>query len=149
MTVVKKIYELQQLDLEIQEEREALEEVERQLGESEALVRARSGLGAEKEHLAETSKRQRDAEWEIEEISSKLSQMSSKLYGGTVKNPKELVGMEQDVGLLKAGLRQKEDTILDIMADVESTQKKIKDDTEHFRILEADWRKGQEILSVR
>ena len=149
MTVVKKLYELQQLDLEIQREQEALEEVERQLGESEALVKTRSGLAAEKEHFVETSKRQRDAEWEIEEISSKISQMSSKLYGGTVKNPKELMGMEQDVVLLKANLRQKEDALLDIMADVESTQKRMKDNTEQFRVLEEDWRKGQESLSAR
>ena len=149
MTVVKKLYELQQLDLEIQREQEALEEVERQLGESEALVKTRSGLAAEKEHLAETSKRQRDAEWEIEEISSKISQMSSKLYGGTVKNPKELMGMEQDVVFLKTNLRQKEDALLDIMADVESTQKRMKDNTEQFRVLEEDWRKGQKSLSAR
>ena len=149
VTVVKKLYELQQLDTEIQKEQEALEQVERQLGESDALVKARSSLVAEKEYLAEISKQQRDAEREIEEIRTKISQMSSKLYGGTVKNPKELMGIEQDVALLKANLRQKEDTLLDIMDDVESTQKRIKGATEQFQVLEEDWRKGQESLSVR
>ena len=149
MTVVKKLYELQQLDLEIQKEQEALEEVERQLGESKALVKARAGLVAEKEHLAETSKRQRDGELDTEEIRSKISQMSDKLYGGTVKNPKELMGMEQDVALLKANLKQKEDTLLDIMSDVESTQRRIKGNTEQVRVLEEDWRKGQESLSAQ
>lgn len=147
MTIVKKLYELQQLDLEIQKEQESLEEINRQLGESEALLKVRLEFVAGEEHLTEISKRQRDLEWEIEDTGSKIAQMQNKLYGGGVKNPKELVSIEQEVGLFKAQLAQKEDALLDIMADVESTQKRLKVNIEQLRVIEEEWQKGQKSLS--
>lgn len=143
MTAVKRLYELQQLDLEIQREGHALEEINRKLSESEALVQTRAELVAEEAHLGESNKQQRALEWAVEDIRSKIAQVSERLYGGRVKNPKELVSMEQEAGLFKTNLRQQEDTLLDIMADAEATQKRVKSSAERLRVLEEEWRKEQ------
>jgi predicted nucleic acid-binding Zn-ribbon protein len=149
MSVVKQFYELQQIDLEIQREQETLADINRQLGESDAVIRAREELIAEEQHLADMGKQQRDAEGEVEDLRNRISQMNEKLYGGKVKNPKELLSLEQEVGILKTNLRQKEDNLLDIMADVEMSQKKIELSAEQLKKREAEWQQEQKALAQR
>ena len=147
MTAIKRLYELQQLDTEIQQEREACEQINIRLGESEALIQAKAEVAAEEEHLSETIKRQRSLELEIEDLSDKIAQASDKLYGGKVKNPKELVSIEQEVGIFKTKLSQQEDVLLDTMADVEATQKRINVSKERLLTLNKDWQEEQKGLS--
>jgi predicted nucleic acid-binding Zn-ribbon protein len=90
MTLVKRLYDLQQIDIDIQREQEALDDINRQLGESEALLQAKAELLAGQEHLDEMEKQQRDVEWEIEDLRTSIAQVNDKLYSGATKNPKEL-----------------------------------------------------------
>jgi predicted nucleic acid-binding Zn-ribbon protein len=149
MTLAKTLYDLQQIDLNIQKEQETLDDINRQLGESEALSRAKGELVTEKEHLAETEKQQRDVEWEIEDLRSNIKQVNDKLYGGKSKNPKELVSLEKELEIFKTKLRQKEDDLLDLMAEIESTQDKIKISSERLSKLEVEWQREQKDLSQK
>lgn len=147
MRLAKKLYELQQVDLEIQKQQEILDEINQQLGESEALIKAKGELLAEEKHLAEVEKQQRDVEWESEDLRSTVAKINDKLYSGKVKNPKELLGFDQEAGILKAKLRQKEDELLDVMTEVEATQDRIKLDSECLGKLEGEWQREQEALT--
>ena len=149
MILAKRLYDLQQIDLDIQREQEALDEISRQLGESEALLKAKSELLAAQEHVAEMEKQQRDVEWEIEELRNSITQVNDKLYGGATKNPKELVNLEKEVEIFKAKLRQKEDNLLDLMAETETTQDKIKSDSGRVKKLEGEWQREQRALTKR
>ena len=140
MTLVKRLYDLQQIDLDIQREQETLDEISRQLGESEALLKTKAEFLAEKEHLAEVEKQQRDLEWEIEDLRTSITKVSAKLYSGANKNPKELVSLEKEVEIFKAKLREKEDSLLDLMAETETIQDKIKIDGERLKKLEMEWK---------
>jgi len=149
MTSVKRLYDLQQIDLDIQREQEALDEISRQLGESEALLEARAEFLAEQEHLAEIEKQQRDLEWEIEDLRTSIAKVNAKLYSGANKNPKELVSLEKEVEIFKAKLREKEDSLLDLMAETEMIQDKIKLDGERLKKLEVEWKEEQKALSQK
>lgn len=149
MIVVKKLYELQKIDLEIRREQETLDEINRQLGDNETVLGARAELLAEEEHLSDIGQQQRDVEWEIEDLRSRIAQINDKLYGGNVKNPKELVSLEQEVGILKTNMRQKEDQLLDMMADAETSQKRLKLSTEQLKKLEGEWQQEQKALTQR
>ena len=149
MTSVKRLYDLQQIDLDIQREQGALDEISRQLGESEALLEARAEFLAEQEHLAEIEKQQRDLEWEIEDLRTSIAKVNAKLYGGANKNPKELVSLEKEVEIFKAKLREKEDSLLDLMAETEMIQDKIKLDGERLKKLEVEWNEEQKALSQK
>jgi predicted nucleic acid-binding Zn-ribbon protein len=149
MTSVKRLYDLQQIDLDIQREQEALDEISRQLGESEALLKAKDELLAEQEHLAEMEKQQRGVEWEIEDLRTSITQVNDKLYSGATKNPKELVSLEKEVEIFKAKLREKEDKLLDLMAETETTQGKIKLDSERLKKLEVEWKQEQKALTQK
>ncbi|MBL7209916.1 MAG: hypothetical protein ISS52_07445 [Dehalococcoidia bacterium] len=149
MTLAKRLYELQQIDLEIQEKQEALDKISGQLGESEALLKARAELLSEEEHLAEVEKQQRDVEWQTEDLRTSIAQINEKLYGGKVKNPKELLPLEQEMGNFKTNLKQKEDKVLDLMTEAEATQDRIRLNTERLGKLEGEWQQEQGDLAQR
>lgn len=149
MTVAKRLYEIQQIDLDIQRKQEALDEVSHRLGESTSLNEAEAQLVAAEEHLAGLTKQQREMEWELDDLRNNIKQLSEKLYDGKIKNPKELLGLEHEVGTLKSMLKQKEDKLLDLMSEVEASQHKVRYDKERFQKLETEWQQEQKILAQR
>ncbi len=146
MTLAKTLYDLQQIDLDIQKEQEISDDIKRQLSENEALVQARAEVQAEKLRLSETEKQQRDLEYEIEDLRSSIKQLNDKLYGGKGQNPKELVSLEKELDIFKTKLRQREDDLLDLMADIESVEDRIKINGRKLKELEEQWRQEQKEL---
>jgi uncharacterized protein len=149
MTLAKTLYDLQLIDLNIQKEQETLDDINRQLGDNESLSQAKAELLAEQKHLAETEKQQRDVEYEIEDLRNSIKQVNEKLYGGKNKNPKELVSLEKEVDIFRTKLRQKEDDLLDLMAEIEADQDKIKINTERLNKLEGEWQREQKGLTQK
>lgn len=143
MSRVKQLYELQEIDLAIERKREALREVESQLGEDGALVEARLGLEQERKHLAELIKRQREVEWEVEELGAKVVLLEGKLYGGSVRNPKELISLNEEFEHLKRQRGDEEDRVLDIMSDVEVVQDKVAVRSREVERMESEWQEKQ------
>jgi predicted nucleic acid-binding Zn-ribbon protein len=88
-------------------------------------------------------------EWEIEDLRTSIAQVNEKLYGGATKNPKELVSLEKEVEIFKAKLREKEDKLLDLMAETETIQDKIKLDGERLKKLEVEWKQEQKALAQK
>lgn len=146
MGLSKSLYELQQIDLELQRKQQLLDETERNLGESEALIEARAQFASLKSHLAGVETKQKDADWEVEDLANKVKQLKDKLYGGTVKNPKELVSLEHEREILQKQLREKEDALLDLMAEAESTRDKLRQGSQSLKETESKWRQEQEVL---
>ncbi len=139
----KQLYELQELDLEIEAWREALRRLESELRENHALIEARSKLAREKTRLAELEREQRTTEWEIEDLAAKIASLEGKLYGGSIRNPKELTKLQDEVEHLKLSLREKEDRALDIMSQVESSQAKVLAASSDLEYIEREWGERQ------
>jgi len=148
MSVAKQLYQLQEIDLEIEAKEQTLKQVVSQLGESEAVVKARDRLKVEQEHLEELKKRQHSAEWEIEDLSSKVSKLEETLYSGRITNPKELTSLQHEVNELKARRSQLEDKTLEVMDQIEHTTASAANTTNELKTLEADWSSQQQQLSA-
>jgi predicted nucleic acid-binding Zn-ribbon protein len=149
MMLARTLYDLQQIDLDIQKEQDTLDDIKRNLTENEPLVQARAEIQAEKMHLGETEKQQRDLEYEIEDLRGSMKQINDKLYSGKEKNPKELVSLEKELDIFKTKLRQKEDNLLDLMAEMESLQDKIKINGDKLKKLEEEWQQKHKELTER
>jgi predicted nucleic acid-binding Zn-ribbon protein len=147
--LARTLYDLQQIDLDIQKEQDTLDDIKRNLTENEPLVQARAEIQAEKMHLGETEKQQRDLEYEIEDLRGSMKQINDKLYSGKEKNPKELVSLEKELDIFKTKLRQKEDNLLDLMAEMESLQDKIKINGDKLKKLEEEWQQKHKELTER
>ncbi|MFQ5827523.1 MAG: zinc ribbon domain-containing protein [Dehalococcoidia bacterium] len=149
MADAKKLYDLQDIDLEARSQREELALVESRLGESQAVREARQALEAEGQQLHDIQVAQHAAEWEASDLEGKIAPLEKKLYGGGVKNPKELVGMEHELQIFKAHHREKEDRVLELMIQSETVQESIKARTAQLERTEAEWREEQKALSQR
>lgn len=123
MSQAQQLYELQETDLDLSAKKEALERVLGLLSGNEELARAEEAHQAEKQALAEVAKSQRQEEWEIEDMRAKSRAMEKKLMGGSISNPKELQGLQQEMASLRQRIRQKEDRVLEFMTRAEEREK--------------------------
>jgi len=143
------LYKLQQIDIELQKNHQIVAEVVRQLNEDRALVTAESELTRQKQQLVEAKKKQKNAEWELEDLQERTNHLKNKLYDGTVKNPKELLNIEHEAESLKDRLSTKEDALLELMSRVEEMEAKVKTGTKEFQQLKQESQQKQENLSRR
>ena len=140
---------MQQIDLELQRGQQELNEVENQLSDDKALVAAESKLASQKEQLEDAKKKQKNSEWELEDLQEKVKRIDNKLYSGTTKDPKELVNLEKEVKVLKSKISTNEDALLGVMSQVEEIEAKAKTSGEEFERLKREWQQRQETLEQR
>ena len=148
MSVVKQLYQLQEVELEIESNEQALAQIARQLGESQAVVRARTKLKLEQQHLEELRRQQHAAEWEIEDLVNKLTTAEGKLYSGRIKNSKELTNLQYEVDGLRVRRDQLENKALAIMDRVELSTTSVDTLSNELKTLEAEWHSQQQQLST-
>ncbi|MCK5434498.1 MAG: hypothetical protein KAI42_04360, partial [Dehalococcoidales bacterium] len=137
-----------EVDLEIESGEQALAQLARQLGESQAVVRARTKLKLEQQHLEELRRQQHAAEWEIEDLVNKLTTAEGKLYSGRIKNSKELTNLQHEVDGLRVRRDQLEDKALAIMDRVELSTTSVDTLSNELKTLEAEWHSQQQQLST-
>jgi len=83
-------------------------------------------------------------------VSGKLKEVEQKLYGGTVRAPKELASLEREAALLRRAKSTAEDAVLEKMMALENLQAQLGAKEKAFNQQEAAWhaeqhRLGQEL----
>lgn len=149
MSLIGQLYKLQQLDLVLQKKVQELSAVSQELGDNKALVAAESKLTSYKEQLGEVSRKQKNSEWELEDLQEKIKEINSKLYSGTTKDPKELVNLEKEGKVLKNQIRPREDTLLGLMSQIEEIEANVKTTVEEVEQLRQEWEQKQETFGQR
>ncbi len=148
MNVVNQLYQLQEFDLALELNEQALRRITSQLGESQVVARARAKLASEHQRLEELGRQQHSTEWDIDDLSNKISAVEEQLYGGRIGNPKELADLQHEVETLKARRGQLEDKVLAIMEQVELAAAGVASQSSELETLEAEWRRRQQQLST-
>ena len=148
MSIAQQLYQLQQVDLELEANEQALRQITSQLGESEAVVSVRKKLASERQHLDELGRKQRSIEWEIDDLTNKLNTTEKELYSGRIGNPKELSNLQHEINGLKAKRKQLEDETLAIMDQVELTTRNVTTIDTELKALELVWQSQQQQLSA-
>jgi hypothetical protein len=143
----KQLYELQEVDLEIDAKRETLSEVMSRLGKSEVLDEVRLSLARDEEKLVELQRTQREVERKVEDLQAKAAMATDKLYSGTVKNPKELTSLQEQLSNFKRKIGEGDDKTLDIMSEVEAAQKEVSLKRSEVTKIEEEWQSEQASLS--
>ncbi|MBA7480800.1 hypothetical protein ES707_16262 [subsurface metagenome] len=148
MSVVKELYQLQEVELEIESDEQALAQIASQLGASQAVVRTRTELELKQQQLEELGRQQHSAEWEIEDLVNKLATAEEKLYSGRIKDPKELTNLQHEVDGLRVRRNQLEGKALEIMDQVELSTASVAALSNELKTLEAEWHSQQQRLSA-
>jgi hypothetical protein len=147
MTIAADLYALQEIDSAVEATKASLTAVEEQLGESEELIAGRQAVEEGRHALEDVSKQQRELEWQVDDLRSRLSDVEGKLYGGSVRNPKELASMQDEADILRGQMRRREDGLLDLMVRVEERQAALQEAEESLTEVEGRWRQDQKELA--
>ncbi|HSP54150.1 MAG TPA: C4-type zinc ribbon domain-containing protein, partial [Dehalococcoidia bacterium] len=83
--------------------------------------------------------KQKGLEWEVDEVRSKASEMEAKLYGGTVRNPKELSDLDTDVRSLKREASRREDILLALMEEAKAAEAEARSAEVELSGIESAW----------
>jgi len=148
MSVAKQLYQLQEVDQELESSKRTLNYIISQLGESEAVIETQNKLSSERQQLEELTHQQRSVEWEIDDISGKISKVEEELYSGRVRNPKELTDLQHEVDSLKNKRSKLEDQALEVMEQVELATKTVASLDSELKRLETEWQSQQQKLST-
>jgi predicted nucleic acid-binding Zn-ribbon protein len=149
MSLAKRVFELQQLELSIQGHAKQLEEMDLRIRHNEQFEQAEAGLKVAEVERAGVEKQYKELDAEAEPLRAQMKQITDKLYSGKIKNPKELVGYEQEAGMLKASLDKKDDVLLDMMEKLESGKAGIRKLKEARKIAQSAWESEKTELQVQ
>ena len=133
--------------MEIDAKRDALSDIMSRLDDSGVVDESRLSLARDEERLAELKRSQRELEREVEDLQAKAAASEERLYGGTVKIPKELAGLQEQVANFKRRMKELDDKTLDIMSEVETVQQQVSSKRQKLAEVEEEWQEEQASLS--
>jgi predicted nucleic acid-binding Zn-ribbon protein len=119
------LFQLQKIDLKVDSLNKRLSEIDRIRNDNSARKIIEQSLSS----FSEVNKNQKRSYAEIEDRVKtkklKIEQSESSLYGGSIKNPKELQDLQSEIKSLKQSLASLEDEQLQKLMDQEATEKEI------------------------
>jgi predicted nucleic acid-binding Zn-ribbon protein len=147
MSVTRQLFQLQELDTEIEQKDLTLNQKQSQLGDRKVLDAAQQQLAADQKRLDELRHQHREAEAEVTDLLDKIAEIEGQLYSGRITNPKELTSLQHEVSTMKARSDALENTTLEIIDRVEEVERVVATATDDLKKLEEDWQQQQKQLS--
>ncbi|MGZ3630641.1 MAG: hypothetical protein ACXVDN_23665, partial [Ktedonobacteraceae bacterium] len=114
------LYQLQQLDLELERLIAEQQALESSLQGDSTLKKLRAEHAIAQQQLQLGLQAQKEAEWALEELDRRLRLQEQRLYSGVVTNPKELYALQQEVQHLRAQQNRQEEMALEVILTTES-----------------------------
>ncbi len=147
MSVTRQLYQLQELDVEIESHEETLRQKTKLLGDKTILEQAQSKLTAAQKHLDELKHQQKSLEQEIEDITDKIKHAEEQLYGGRIGSPKELMSLQHEVNTLKASRDPLETKDLENMDKITTAEAAVVAEQTELKKVESAWQAEQQQLA--
>ena len=146
MTVARALYDIQTIELDIIERTKRVKAVNAQLKDDELLRQAKEGFAVAEAALDENSKLARDVEIQIEAVVEKREATETRLYSGSVANPKELQDMQMEVESLARRRAQLDDQLLQLMIARDQASQDREESSQLLKEIEAEHDEKQQDL---
>lgn len=143
------LYQLQQLDLELERLAAEQQVVVKSLQGNARLQELRIELNSAQQQLRSRLQAQKEAEWALEELTRRLGAQEQRLYSGMVSNPKELNALQQEIQHLRTQQGRQEDTYLEVMEATESLQEESRRKAETLQQAEEAWTRESAAMLAR
>ncbi len=116
------LYRLQEVDLALDRANAALQEIHDKLEDQSEIQRRKEALDAAESRLKAARTAHKSDEHAATTQRTKIEDTDKKLYGGAIKNPKELQDLQQESESLKRYLVTLEDRLLESMVGLEEAE---------------------------
>jgi uncharacterized protein len=130
------LHRLQLVDTHIDQHKIRLKSIQKILAEDALLKSARSKVDESSRNLEETAKQLKKTDEAVEAQNIHIQQEEATLYGGLVKNPKELKDLQDELAALKRHLGVLEDKELEAMVAYDEHQSLLEQAKSHFKSIE-------------
>jgi uncharacterized protein len=140
------LLELQDTDAVIDRLAKRLAEIKASLHESEQLIAARQARQQAEQLATQRRAARKDLELADATVDDKIQHAEKRLYSGAVKNPKELLDLQNDISSLKRQKTKLDEQLFEAMLQVESAETAVQQCTADFAQIEAAWRHSQSDL---
>ena len=138
MQAVKRLHDLQEIDLRVDELQEALAEVRASLTDDSAITSTTAQVEEMDTQLRDVGARRRAVERTIEQVQEKLQNIESRLYGGEVTSTRELSAADEERSFVVQQVREEEDNLLELMVETEDLETGRREAREALEKLETD-----------
>lgn len=149
MAPTHELWLLQEDDSALDGRRASLADAESRLGESEDVAGLRERVAELRTAARAAEAAQKDVELEADGLRTKIAAEEAKLYSGSIKNPKELKDLQEEIDQLKRHLAAVEDRDLDAMGATDNVQAELRSAEAELTAAEAAWRDEQAELKER
>ena len=133
MSRVANLWHLQSIDTEIDDKTKRARQVDDALANDPQVSTARTAFDAEQKKLNAARASLRYQELQAATLAEKIKQVETRLYGGTVSNPKELENLEKDLAMHKRLRNELDDKLLMQMDKVEKLQKRAEEKSQALK----------------
>ncbi len=139
MSLAKELFQLQQIDQEIEAGNSEIARIKEGLGKSQKVIDAEASLEQAKEWLKKTQKDQKEKEHLIEDLQARKKDLEARLYEGKEQGHKELESLRKEVEKVKAQVQKEEELLFGVMGEVDSATKNLARYTERLNQAEEEW----------
>lgn len=147
-TIARQMFQLQELDLALEANERDQTRVQGQMCDSPQVLKARASVLVEQKRVEDLAKQQKDAEWEVEDLSTRIGDIDKKLYGGKIRDAKELNSYQAEGEGLKKKRSGIEDKALELMEQADTARKTLAGFKDELARLEAQWQAQQKQLAA-
>lgn len=132
MSQSSNLYRLQLLDSQLDQARHRMKEIEGILNQDAELKQTRQAHDEANLNLNDEQKHLRHAEEAVQDLRIKIEQTEAMLYGGKIRNPKELQDLQAEVEALIRYLVTLEDRELEAMLTLENAEEQLKNASQNL-----------------
>ncbi|MDE2861481.1 MAG: C4-type zinc ribbon domain-containing protein [Chloroflexota bacterium] len=125
MTIAQQLYDLLGVDGELDRCRSTIASIDETLADDRLLRERRRVVEAGRAVLSRQETERRDIELSIGSFQEKGKQLEETLYGGSVRNSRELEGMNKELELLRENQQKHEEGLLRALEAIEDTERKL------------------------
>ena len=122
MSQARNLFHLQQIDTQLDQARSRLAEIDAALNDSSAVRKASTRLSKAEAAFTKSRLALKKAEQDVQVQQQKIEKNQKALYGGSVRNPKELEDLQMESGALARYLSVLEDRQLEAMIVFEEAE---------------------------
>ena len=115
MSELQQLYELQELDLQIDELTETLADLESQLADDSVVVEAKRRVAVVENHAEQLASQRRSIDRAIEDLQTRLGRTQERMYSGSIKSVKEMEAAEEERATTERDIAENEDRLLEVM----------------------------------
>jgi predicted nucleic acid-binding Zn-ribbon protein len=132
------LFQLQQLDLELDRLLAEKQAIEHTLLNNETLLKLRKEYETARQQAQAGAQTQKEAEWVLDDITHRLQNQEQRLFDGTAK-AKDLPVLQQEVQRLRAQQNRQEETVLELIDIAESLQEAAEQKLRLIKKAEQQW----------